>query len=355
MTRMLVVDATPYGPEPSGAKRRCVELLRRLPAMLPKDVFEVHWARDGGGPPAGLEADNLVHATVGVSCRGGARRWIARKRDLARRRREAPFTHLLVDHGPVLDPRRCRTVVTVHDLRFLHGWGGPLRRFYGHARYGGLLRRAGAVVAVSPSVRDELVSAYGLERVVLARNAAAPAFSRRPPKEVAAAMAKWAVAGTYVLVVARAEPRKAVRAAVAAWSASLAAKGVSLVLVGEGHRARDGVVVLRDLPDADLAALYAGARWTLAPSLYEGYDLPVAEALACGSPVVASDTPEHRAFLAEGAQGLVLVKPPRRLGTRGSWPEAARALAEPHPPAVVAGSPATWDHAASAVASALGS
>nr|MDJ0523684.1 glycosyltransferase [Planctomycetota bacterium] len=282
MTRMVVVDCTPYGPEPSGARRRAVELLRRVPALLPDDVFEVHWARDGGGPPPDLEAPNLVHATVDASCRGGARRWLRRGRDLRRRHAHAAFTHLLTDHGPVVAPERVRNLVTLHDLRFLHGYGGRLRRWYGRRRYGGVLRRAAGVVAVSASVGAEALVRYGLaaERVHVAANAVCAPF--RPPDSGERAGA---------IVVARDEPRKARGAAVAAAREA----GLELDVVDDACR------------DEELAARYGRARWLLAPSLLEGFDLPVVEALACGTPVIASDIPPHRDLVEAGARGIVLV------------------------------------------------
>jgi glycosyltransferase involved in cell wall biosynthesis len=352
---MIVVDATPWGPEPSGAKRRGVEIVRRLAKMLPKDVFEMHWARDGAGPPLDLRLDNVVHATVEVSCRGGASRWMARRSDLLRRRREAPFTHLLVDHGPVLPRGLVRTVVTVHDLRFLHGYGGVARRLYGRFRYGTLLRGAGAVVAVSTAVRDELVAAYHLDPwPVLSRNAASAPFFRRPQTEVNATKARLSVSGPYCLVVGRDEPRKALRGAAAAWAEGLKARGVGLVCVGVEAPPAEGARAVRDATDDELAALYTGARFTIAPALAEGFDLPVAESLACGTPVVASDIPAHQALLAEGAEGLVIAGVPRRAGKRRrwTWPEAASVLAL-DPPVKIRGSPATWDDAANAVAQAL--
>jgi glycosyltransferase involved in cell wall biosynthesis len=355
VTRMIVVDATPWGPEPSGAKRRGVEIVRRLAKILPKDVFEMHWARDGAGPPPELRLDNVVHATVEVSCRGGASRWLARRSDLLRRRKEAPFTHLLVDHGPVLPSRLVRTVVTIHDLRFRHGYGGAARRLYGRFRYGSVLRRAGAVVAVSTAVRDELVEAYKLDPwPILSRNAASAPFRRRPQTEVSAMQARLAVPGAYCLLVGRDEPRKALRGAGAAWADGLKAKGVALVCVGVESPPVEGARAIREASDDELAALYTGARFTIAPALHEGFDLPVAESLACGTPVVASDIPAHRAFLAEGAAGLIVAGRPRRSGKRRlwTWPEGAAALAA-DPPATVRGSPATWDDAASAVAQAL--
>lgn len=74
-----------------------------------------------------------------------------------------------------------RTIVTVHDLRFLHGFAGPLRAAYGRLRFGAALRRAGLVVAVSSAVRDECVARYGLASDAGARRAATawPPRSRR--------------------------------------------------------------------------------------------------------------------------------------------------------------------------------
>jgi len=327
VARLIVVDATPLGPSMSGSRRRMEELLRRLPALLSEDVFEAHWAQDGGGPPADLKADNLVHATVDVSCRGGAWRWRARRRDLARRYRATHFAALLVDHGPVIEPARVANVVTLHDLRFLHGYGGLLRRLYGRLRYGALLRSATRVIAVAPSVAAEATRTYGLDpaRVLVAPNAATAALVRSPSASRVGA-----------LVVSRDEPRKARGAAVAAAREA----GVPLTIF-------DGAT-----SDAELARAYASHAWLLAPSLDEGFDLPVAEALAAGLPVIASDIAAHRDLVSLGAQGLVLVPPPRLTQGAWSWPEAVAALraspiVAPRPPAT------SWDETARLVARAL--
>jgi len=330
VTRLVVVDATPLGPGPSGARRRLEALLPRLAARLSDDVFEVHWARDGGGPPAAAMPDNVVHALVPASCRGGLRRLLRRRRDLLARHRAAPFTHLLVDHGPVVAAPGLCTVVTLHDLRFLHGYGGTVRALY--TRLGGYRRalaRAAAVVAVAPSVAAEAAARLGVapDRLHVAPNAvdadlfAPDAGTRR---------------GSALLVVSRDEPRKARGAAV------LAARQAGL----------DLVVVDGDADDAALARRYREAAWLLAPSLLEGYDLPVAEALASGTPVLASDIPAHRDLVALGARGLVLVEPPSRDGGSWRWDAAVRRLAEPAPVDVAPPAP-TWDAAADVVVRAL--
>ena len=327
MTRLIVADCTPYGDEPSGSRRRAEELLRRLPALLPDDVFEAHWARDGGGPPSDLAADNLVHATVDVSCRGGAVRWWRRGRDLRRRLRDAAYTHLLTDHGPLVAPERVRNLVTLHDLRFLHGYGGWLRSLYARTGYGAALRHAARVIAVAPSLAAEARARFQLDeaRVVVASNAVSPTFAPRAGEERAG-----------VLVVSREEPRKARGAAVAA----AAEAGLALTIVDD------------ERDDAVLRAHYARARWLLAPSLHEGYGMTVAEALACGTPVIATDHAAHRDIAALGARGIVFVPPPRQASGRWSWPEAVEALRAP-PPTDVAPPTWTWDDAAAATAAAI--
>lgn len=350
MRPFVVVDATPYGREPSGARRRFDELLPRLARRRPDAVFEVHWARDGALPGPDLHADNIVHVRTGGSCRGGARRWWRRARELERRHREAPFTHCLTDHGPLVRPERVRNVVTVHDLRFLHGYGGRVRRWYGRRRYGDLLRRAAAVVAVSPSVADELRGAYGMRDAHVARNAAAPVFSRAAADRVEEVLAARGLSRPYVLTVGRDEPRKALQAACLAWRAARA-QGATYrwVVVGTDRFVGEGVVSFPHPGDAELAALYAGASFTLVPSRYEGYSLPVVESLSCGTPVIASDIAAHRALLADGARGLTLVAPP---GRDDAWPEATTALLGPRA-FDAAPSPSTWDDAADALAAAL--
>lgn len=334
MTRLLLVDATGLGPAMSGARRRMEEVLRRLPALLPQDVLEVHWAADGGGPPAWLVADNLVHVTADVGWQSGWARWRARSRQLRERHRATRFAALLVDHGPLALAGRTQLVVTLHDLRYLHGWGSLPRRLVARWRWGPALRGASVVLAVAPHVAREATQRLRLDpaRVRVAPNAPT---AQLVPAGAGEGLVEGARAGA--LLVARQEPRKACAAAHAA------AREAGLALT---H-------LQGQVDDATLAAAYARHRVLLAPSLEEGYDLPVAEALAAGLPVVASDIPAHRDLLALGAQGMVLVPPPA--GPRAlAWPGAAAAVARLLAQAPRVAPPAgSWDATARTVAEAL--
>jgi glycosyltransferase involved in cell wall biosynthesis len=196
---------------------------------------------------------------------------------LGRRARGLDLLHCTTFRGPA--GAGVPTVLTVHDLAILRYPDAFPRwhRLYGRAGLRRVLRRADALVAVSDFTRDEVVALAGVavERVRVVPNGVDDVFTAEGPR----------VEGSYVLAVATLEPRKNLARAVEA--ARLA--GVELKVVGArgwGAVEIDGWV--GEVPDAELAALYRGARCVLYPSLYEGFGLPVLEAMACGTPVVTS-------------------------------------------------------------------
>jgi glycosyltransferase involved in cell wall biosynthesis len=174
---------------------------------------------------------------------------------------------------------RAPLVVTVHDLALLrHPEAFP--RW--HRTSGTRALRAGvlaadAIVCVSAFTRDELLDLVPVpgERIRVVPNAVDPVFG--PDGDRAA--------GDYVLAVGTLEPRKNLASAVEA--ARLGGLELRVAgAVGWGGVAAPGWV--GEPSDAELAALMRGARCLVYPSLYEGFGLPVLEAMACGTPVVTS-------------------------------------------------------------------
>jgi glycosyltransferase involved in cell wall biosynthesis len=198
-------------------------------------------------------------------------------RTLRRRARGLDVLHCTTFRGPYRSP--VPTVVTVHDLAILRAPEAFPRwhRLYGTAGLRRVLEAADAIVAVSEFTRREVVELADVpaERVRVVPNGVDPVFTPDGPR----------VEGDYVLAVGTLEPRKNLERSVEAAREA----GVELRVVGA--RGWGGVDVdgwVGEIPDSELAALYRGARSVLYPSLYEGFGLPVLEAMACGAPVVTS-------------------------------------------------------------------
>jgi glycosyltransferase involved in cell wall biosynthesis len=182
-------------------------------------------------------------------------------------------------------------VVTIHDLSFEHGPAhmGLKDRVVFRRVVPRAARAARRVLTVSERTRDDLVRLYGLpaEKVVVTPNGVDPAFSPGSGLSL----------GTYVLAVGAVQPRKNHLAALAA------AEAVPLPLVVAGPlkdealatRLRDAGADLRGyVSQEELAELYRGAACLVQASHFEGFGLPMLEAMASGTPVVALDEPALR-------------------------------------------------------------
>jgi glycosyltransferase involved in cell wall biosynthesis len=211
-----------------------------------------------------------------------------------RLRASADVLHCPTFRGPFR--ARQPLVVTVHDVAVLRHpeWFNRWTRTYSRAAVPRVVGAATRVIAVSEFTKRELVDLLGVSeaKIRVVPNAVEDVFTPDGP----------AAAGDYVLAVGTLEPRKNLARIAAAVDGELRVVGAR----GWGgvEPPRD-VTWLGDVPDEELAALYRGARCLVYASLYEGFGIPVAEALACGCPVVTS---EHSP-MAELAPDAALVDP----------------------------------------------
>jgi glycosyltransferase involved in cell wall biosynthesis len=195
-------------------------------------------------------------------------------------------------------------VVTFHDLAILrhpetfNTW----TRRYSRAFIPRVAHTAARVIAVSEFTAGELVDLLGVPetKIRVIPNAVGPPFTA----------AGDAAEGDYVLAVSTLEPRKNLGRLVEGFRrADL--NGCELRVVGARGWGdvepvqSSGVRWLGEVSDDELARLYRGARCAAYVSLYEGFGLPVLEAMACGTPVVTADLPPIREF----ARGVVKVDP----------------------------------------------
>jgi len=313
----FVIDARYVEQKPSGIGRYVEALIERLPLLLPSQPFEL-WTHPGR--PAPVAFPN-VHCRPVSAPADGLRtlltpRWLGElgPQDVI----HFPFS--LLGHG-----LRCATVVTIHDLMWLEQpelvERRPLmrrvRERYYHHGMRWALRHATRLIAISEATRARMVAQVPecAERVRVTHNAAGPGFAPATEPRLAAkrAAAILGSAAPYCLVVGKNEPYKAHEVALGAFAKS-AAEDELLVLIqrtssGKGLlelAERLGIASrLRFLPTVsgpELTTLLQAARALIQPSIVEGFGIPALEAMACGCPVVASDTPALREVL--GGAGL---------------------------------------------------
>ena len=222
----------------------------------------------------------------------------------------------------------CPYVNIVHDLAIIRtpGFFNLRKLALQRPLLPHVIRRAAGVGTVSEASRRDIVELLGVpeHRVLLLPGAAHPACRVPAPEEIARVRRAYGLERPYVLSVGTLEPRKNLPLLLHAFDRLLARAGsraaeADLVVIGgrgwrdrelraeiAGRLATGRLHVLGYVPEEDLVPLYGGAEVLAFPSHFEGFGLPLVEAMACGTPVVASDV----AALREVAGGAATLVPP---------------------------------------------
>jgi glycosyltransferase involved in cell wall biosynthesis len=306
------IDFTAGIHQRGGIGRYTRELFRALISLDQQDDFVVYYSHPRGQRPERVfpKTKNVAERPFGISDRWLSVLWF---------RLHMPVPIDMVT-GPVdlfhfpnfmLPPvRRARTVVTVHDLSFLlhPECAEEGNRAYLERTVPDSVRRADFVVVDSANTQNDLIVLLDADpaRIEVIYPAVDSHFRPIDDEEALSAVRdKYNLHFPFILNQNVIEPRKNIPRLIEAFSRLKRDLGIShrLVIGGglgwmyesvfqavEEFNVADSVVFLGYVPDEDLPALYNLADLFVYPSIYEGFGIPCVEAMACGTPVVASNT-----------------------------------------------------------------
>jgi len=288
----IALDATPLTISSGGLPRYVTELSIALAQEFPEDTY--YLLSDQPFPMPERAPVNLVRGRPPHSA--AERRWWLWGIQHAIRQTGAQVFHGTNFEVPYLGATPA--ILTIHDLSpwregawQIHSHNADADRVRWRTPWLVRLRRARMILTVSEAVRREVVEHFGVspERVRAVPLAASSQFrpvaaTSPPPKP-------------FFLFVATLEPRKNVAALIEGWRESRAETNADLVVAGRNRAdfeeiaACDGLHLLGEVPDQELPRLYSDALAFVYPTHYEGFGLPVLEAMQCGCPVITSRDP----------------------------------------------------------------
>jgi glycosyltransferase involved in cell wall biosynthesis len=302
----IAIDYTPAYEQGGGIGRYVRELVAALAKLDSASQYRLFIAGARTPPPA--PGANFTWSATDISPQWWARIW---------HRAQIPlpvevFTGKIdLFHATdfTLPPTLCRTILTVHDLSFVRvpETTSPTLKRYLDKVVPRSIKRADHILADSQATKDDIIALYNTpsDKVTVLLSGVEPRF--HPIDDLNAlerVRVRYALPDRpYILSVGTVQPRKNYVRLVEALG-KLRGQGidVSLVIVGApGWLAEPIYETIKKLrlsefvrftgfaDDADLPALYTGAVCAAVPSLYEGFGLPVLEAMACGTPVLTSN------------------------------------------------------------------
>lgn len=258
--------------------------------------------------PYSLPAPDGVAAPYVHRFSAGARRLYVDQVQIPRlaRRLEADAIHYPANIGAV-SPVRTPQLLTVHDLSFVRHpeWFRWERSVYYRRGVEASVRKAAHVFSVSESTGRELVELLHVpaDRITVTHNGVDPGMGPAADSAVAAARQRYGLPERCFIYLGTLEPRKNLATLVEAFDQLAASLPLDLVLAGRKGwktgpileavrqaRHADRIHLPGFVPNEDLAAVLSAAEVFVYPSLYEGFGIPLADALACGVPAVTGNT-----------------------------------------------------------------
>jgi glycosyltransferase involved in cell wall biosynthesis len=302
-TLRLGIDVTALPPQPFGAANYIINLVQALLRIDATNEYVI-FSKPLHAPLFDSTRAQIVQTALASPLLRIA--WEQTALPLLARQHRLDLLHSPHYTMPLV--KTCRTVVTFHDMTFFLYPEAHLRykRLFFRAMIPWSARRADALIAISQSTRADILRILRTppDQVIAIPYGIAPQFQPIPDSPARDALCqKYNLPRPFILYVGNLEPRKNLPILVRAF-ARVARAGLphALVLAGaRGWMAAEIFSTIKELdlvsrvhfpgyvPQQDLASLYSAASLFVYPSLYEGFGLPVLEALACGVPVITSN------------------------------------------------------------------
>lgn len=303
------LNATCLNERPSGAKQRFIGIYRELVKRLPEAEFVVYEPEDcrvaswlDGAPnvfarKTPLRSEGRAHRFL-----GGLRYW----RSALSKERFDVFEGLNL---PLVKSPNGRTLLTIHDIRGVGKESPILARVALKTALARALRVADHVITVSETMKREILDFYPKVPISVVYNGLiASEFSHISDTDLQAVRQKFALPAGFILAVGHLEKRKNYSRLIAA-VARLRDQGrsCSLLIVGNDSGERRAIEasvasanlsaqfrILSGLSDLEVRCVYKLCSLFVFPSTYEGFGIPILEAMAAGRPMVLSDIPVFR-------------------------------------------------------------
>ena len=219
--------------------------------------------------------------------------------------------------------KKIKYIVTIADMTF---FSHPEHHIYWKQKYFKYMiplsiKKADQVIAISENTKQDILQMVPVDKkkIVVTYLGYDTSFSRQDKEKIKSTLKKYEITFSYILFVGMLEPRKNIPSLIKAFAAIKEKKNHKQVIVGKrgwmygeifalikNLKIEEQVVFTGYIPDEDLPSLYSGATCFVYPSFYEGFGIPIIEAMACGCPVITSNNSSMREIAGDAA---ILIDP----------------------------------------------
>lgn len=303
------LNATCLNDRPSGARQRFIGLYGPLFQLLPDVEFVIFESRDSNVASWFPNHLNVSIRQTPLPSEGRAQRFLSGVNYWKQTLAKEAFNIFESMHMPLVRPVEGRNLLTVHDVRGLRGENSLVKRSLFAAVLRDALKRTDHVITVSDAMRSELLDFHPeMVASVVHNGIDINAMSRVTAHEVEEFRARYELSQEFILAVGHFEQRKNYPRLIEAL-ALLKQRGLDFPLVIVGNDSgqlpslrrlivklglQKQITLLAGLSDSEVRCAYLGCRLLAFPSSYEGFGIPILEAMAARKPMVLSDLPVFR-------------------------------------------------------------